>query len=58
MNWAINTQGPVESRPTNSPPKKKPRTCQWIMIMEGGDEDMEVDVITQHDNKLIRTESD
>ncbi len=26
--------------------------------MEGGDEDMEIDVITQHNNKLIRTEND
>ncbi len=28
------------------------------MIMEGGDEDMEVDVITQQDNEMIRMESD
>jgi hypothetical protein len=28
------------------------------MIMEGGDEDMEVDVTTQQDDKLIRTETD
>jgi hypothetical protein len=26
--------------------------------MEGGDEDMAIDVITQQDDKLIRTESD
>jgi len=26
--------------------------------MEGGDEDMEVDVITQQDNEMIRMESD
>jgi hypothetical protein len=32
---------------TSSPLKKKPRTCQRIMVMEGGDEDMEVDVTTQ-----------
>jgi hypothetical protein len=28
------------------------------MIMEGGDEDMEVDVTTQHDDESIKTESD
>jgi hypothetical protein len=28
------------------------------VVMEGGDEDMELDVITQWDDKLIRTESD
>jgi hypothetical protein len=28
------------------------------MIMEVGDEDMEVDVTTQQDNELIRMESD
>ncbi len=43
---------------TNSPSKKKPHTHLWIMIMEGGDEDMEVDVTTQQDDKLIRTETD
>jgi hypothetical protein len=43
---------------TNSPSKKKPCTCQQIMIMEGGDEDMETNVITQRDDELIRIESD
>jgi hypothetical protein len=33
--------------PTNSPPKKKPHTCQQIMVMEGGNENMEADV-TMH----------
>jgi hypothetical protein len=28
------------------------------MVMEGGDEDMEDNVATQQDDKLIRTESD
>jgi hypothetical protein len=44
--------------PTNSPPKKIPYTRQQIMIMEGGDEDMEVDLTMQHDDKSIRMESD
>jgi hypothetical protein len=43
---------------TNSPSKKKPHTCQQIVVMEGGDEDMETDVTTQQDDKLIRTKSD
>jgi hypothetical protein len=33
-------------KPTSLPPKKKPCTHQRIMVMEGGDEDMKVDVIT------------
>jgi len=28
------------------------------MVMEGGDEDMEVDVTTQQDDESVRTESD
>jgi hypothetical protein len=28
------------------------------MVMEGGDEDMEADVTTHQDDKLIRTKSD
>jgi len=48
----------LNREPTNLPLKEKPRTHQWIVIMEGGDEDMEIDVITQRDDKLIRTESD
>jgi hypothetical protein len=32
--------------PTGSPPKKKLRTHQQIVVMEGGDEDMEIDVTT------------
>jgi hypothetical protein len=31
---------------TSSPPKKKPCTHQQIVVMEGGDEDIEVDVTT------------
>jgi len=48
----------LSPKPTYSPPKKKPCTYQWIMIMEGGDKDMEVDVTTQHDDESIRMESD
>jgi hypothetical protein len=44
--------------PTSSPPKKKLRTHQRIMIMEGGDEDMEVDVTTQQEKKSIKIEND
>jgi len=44
--------------PTNWPPKKKPHTHHQIMIMEGGDEDMEVDITAQQYNELIRMESD
>jgi len=33
--------------PTSSPPKKKPHTCKWIMVMEGGDEDMEANITMQ-----------
>ncbi len=44
--------------PTNSPPKKKPHTHQWIMVMEGGDEDMEVDITTQQNDESIMTKSD
>lgn len=35
----------LSPKPTNSPLKKKAYTHQQIMIMEGGDEDMEVDII-------------
>ncbi len=45
-------------RPTNSPSKKKPPTCQQIMIMEGGDKDMEFDVTMYSDNESIRMEND
>ncbi len=45
-------------QPTSSAPKKKPCTRQGIMVMEGGDEDMEVDVTTQQGDKSIRIESD
>ncbi len=48
----------LSPKSTNSPPKKKPRTRQQIMVMEGGDEDMEADVTTHQDDKLIRTKSD
>ncbi len=58
MNWIINTQGPVESKPTSLPLKKNPRTYQQIVIMEGGNEDMEVNVTMQPNDKSIRTESD
>jgi len=34
----------LSPKPTNSPLKKEPYTHQQIMIMEGGDEDMEVDI--------------
>lgn len=32
--------------PTSSPLKKRPHTFQWIMVMEGSDEDMEADNTT------------
>ncbi len=32
--------------PTSSPENKKPYICERIMIMEGGNEDMEIDVTT------------
>lgn len=38
--------------------KKKPHTYQRIMVMEGGDDDMEVDVTTQQDDESIKTKSD
>jgi hypothetical protein len=44
--------------PTNLASKKKPCTRQQIMVMEGGGEDMEVDVTTQQDDKSIRMEID
>jgi hypothetical protein len=48
----------LNPEPTNSPLKKKPRTHQQIMVMEGGDEDMEVDITTHQDDESIRTKSD
>jgi hypothetical protein len=45
-NWTINTQDRLSPDLTNSPPKKKPCTRQRIVIMEGGDEDMDTNVIT------------
>ncbi len=48
----------LNPKPASSPPKKKLHTYHRIVVMEGGDEDMELDVITQWDDKLIRTESD
>jgi hypothetical protein len=43
---------------TSSPLGKKLYTCQQIVIMEGGDEDMEINVITQQDDELIKIECD
>jgi hypothetical protein len=54
----LTTKDQLNLEPTSSPPKKKLRIHQQIMIMEGGNKDMEVDVIMQHDDKSIRTESD
>jgi hypothetical protein len=48
----------LNPKPTNSTSRKKFCTCQQIMIMEGGGEDMEVNVTTQHDDESIRMESD
>jgi hypothetical protein len=48
----------LNPEPTSSPPKKKPCTYQQIMIMEGGDEDMEIFVTTQQDDEWIRIDSD
>jgi hypothetical protein len=48
----------LSPKPTNSPSKKKPHPCQQIVVMEGGDEDMETNVTTQQDDELIRTKSD
>jgi hypothetical protein len=36
----------LSPEPTSSPLKKKPRTHKQIMVMEGGNEDMEVDFTT------------
>jgi hypothetical protein len=44
----------VELEPTISPSKNKPCTHQIIKVMEGDDEDMEVDVTTQQDDESIR----
>jgi hypothetical protein len=45
-------------KPTNLPSKKKPPTCQRIMIMERGNKDMEADVTMQSDDEAIRMEND
>ncbi len=58
MNWTINTQVLVESITNQFTIEEKLHTHQWIMIMEWWDKDMEVNVLMQHDNKLIRMESD
>ncbi len=36
---------------------EKLRTCQWIMIMEGGDKDVEANVTKQFNDELIRMKS-
>jgi hypothetical protein len=48
----------LSPEPTNSPPKKKPHTCQQITMMEGGNEDMEGDINTQQNDESIKMESD
>ncbi len=48
----------MSPKPTNSPWKKKPCTHQQIIVMEGGDEDMETNVTTHQDDESIRTKSD
>jgi hypothetical protein len=37
--------------------KKKPHTHKWIVVMEGGDEDMETYVTTQQDDESIITKN-
>ncbi len=48
----------LNPEPTSSPPKKKPHTCQQIMVMEGGNENMEADVTMHQDNESIKTKID
>jgi hypothetical protein len=48
----------LSPKPINSPPKKYIHTHQQIMIMEGVDEDIKADVITQHDDESTRMGSD
>jgi hypothetical protein len=45
----------LSRKPTSSPPKKKPR--MQIMVMEGGDKDMEVHIITHQDDESILMKS-
>jgi len=58
MNWIIKAQRSIEFRTNQFTTKKKPHTRQRIMVMEGGDENMEIDVTAQQDDKSIRMEND
>jgi hypothetical protein len=43
----------LNPKTTNFPPKKKPCTFQHVLIMEGGNEKIEVDVTMQQDDESI-----
>jgi hypothetical protein len=51
----INTQRLVKS---NFPPKNKLCTRQRVLIMEGGNKEMEVNITKQQDDDSIRTYCD
>jgi hypothetical protein len=47
----------LSPKPTSSPLKKKSHTHQRIMVMEGGDENMEANITTQQDDEFIGIEN-
>jgi hypothetical protein len=55
----MNTEGSVESRTNQFSTKEETtHTHQWMLIMEGKDKKMDINVTTQQDDNSIRTKSD